>query len=235
MSGDSSQLGLRADARRNRERVLAAAREVFAEQGVDAPIATIARRAGVGTATLYRRFPTRETLVAAAFAEQIAACTGAVEQALADPDPWRAFAGAIERITAMQVADRGFSAAVTRAYPRVVGGTVDGAFDRAVDLEARRARAEDVMARLIGRAKAAGCLRPDFDRTDLTLVFMAVDGIRVDSPAGAAAAARRLVAHLLRAFRADQGTTQPLPPAAPVGLYPVSLSGWRGRPAGPGG
>ena len=56
--------GLRADAERNRERVLSAAREVFAEQGLDASTNEIARRAGVGVATLFRRFPTRDDLVA---------------------------------------------------------------------------------------------------------------------------------------------------------------------------
>ena len=59
----AAQDGLRADARRNRERVLAAARAVFAEHGIDAPMATVARRAGVGVATLYRHFPTRDALV----------------------------------------------------------------------------------------------------------------------------------------------------------------------------
>src|SRR2546428_5166844 len=65
ISSVSSRRGLRADARRNREHVLAAAREVFVEQGADAPLDEIARRAGVGIATLYRRFPDREALLRA--------------------------------------------------------------------------------------------------------------------------------------------------------------------------
>uniref|UniRef100_UPI0012925D24 TetR/AcrR family transcriptional regulator n=1 Tax=Streptomyces sp. E5N91 TaxID=1851996 RepID=UPI0012925D24 len=75
---------LRADARRNRERVLEAAREVFSARGVDAPMSAVARRAGVGVATLYRRFPTRSSLVAAAFDDQLTVCAAAFDEALAD-------------------------------------------------------------------------------------------------------------------------------------------------------
>lgn len=215
MTDDSSRMSpsseshadLRADARRNRERILRTAREAFAAQGIDVPMSTIARRAGVGTATLYRRFPTRDDLVVEVFADQVALCTEAIDLALADPDPWRGFASVLYRVTAIQVADRGFSAAFLRSFPG------------ALDLEARRSRAERGIASLVRRAKEAGVLRPDFDRTDLTLVFMAVDGIRDHSVEGTHAAARRLVAHLLRSFRAVSGPTPPLPPPAPVGLY----------------
>ena len=78
---------LRADAERNRERILAAARDVFAERGLDAPLEAIARRAGVGQATLYRRFPTRQGLMVAAIGPKLAADTEATERALKDPDP----------------------------------------------------------------------------------------------------------------------------------------------------
>src|ERR1044072_205262 len=91
--GESSRIAgqdrLRADALRNRRRILEAARVVFAEHGIDAPMATVARRAGVGVATLYRRFPTRDALVRAAFGHQMDTCGRALTEALADPDPWR--------------------------------------------------------------------------------------------------------------------------------------------------
>src|SRR5208282_6134605 len=74
---------LRADAARNRAAIVAVARDVFAEQGLEAPLETIAARADVGIATLYRRFPTREKLVAAALVDKIAAYEQAAEQALA--------------------------------------------------------------------------------------------------------------------------------------------------------
>src|ERR1700712_1315559 len=83
--------GLRVDAERNREKVVEAARAVFAEQGLDASTNEIARRAGVGVATLCRRFPTRDELVAAAFAEKMTAYREAIDQALGDPDSWHGF------------------------------------------------------------------------------------------------------------------------------------------------
>jgi AcrR family transcriptional regulator len=85
------QQPLRTDAERNRSRILAAAQRVFGEQGLDAPLTDVARGAGVGIDTLYRRFPTREALITDAFAEKMAAYAKAVDAALADPDPWHGF------------------------------------------------------------------------------------------------------------------------------------------------
>src|SRR3954468_9021673 len=98
---------LRADAARNREAIVQAAREVFAEQGLDAPLDDIARRAGTGNATLYRRFPTRCDLVAAVFADRMVEHLEAVEAALADQDAWRGFASYVQTVGAMQARDRG--------------------------------------------------------------------------------------------------------------------------------
>src|ERR1700735_4294889 len=89
---------LRADAARNRAAIVAVARDVFAEHGLEAPLEVIAARAGVGIATLYRRFPTREKLVAAALVEKVTEYAEAARQALATPDPWDGFAGFVERI-----------------------------------------------------------------------------------------------------------------------------------------
>src|SRR3954466_9690803 len=100
--------GLRVVAGRNRVRVVDAAREVFAKQGLDASTNEIARRAGVGVATLFRRFPTRDDLVGAVFADKMAAYLAAAEEALAEPDAWEGFCGYIERVCRMQSDDRGF-------------------------------------------------------------------------------------------------------------------------------
>src|SRR5215217_2227659 len=108
---------LRADAKRNRERVLSAAREVFAEQGLDASTNEIARRARVGIATLFRRFPTRDDLVAAAFEDKMSAYAAAIDDALADPDPWQGFCSYIERVCRMQADDRGFADVLTLTFP----------------------------------------------------------------------------------------------------------------------
>src|ERR1700745_1045624 len=108
---------LRADAERNRVALLDAAREVFAEQGLEAPLEEIALRAGVGIATLYRRFPTRGQRVAAALVDKIAQYAEAAEQALAIPDPWAGFASFVERICELQADDRGLSDLLSMTLP----------------------------------------------------------------------------------------------------------------------
>ncbi|MFF3442731.1 TetR/AcrR family transcriptional regulator [Streptosporangium sp. NPDC002721] len=202
--------GLRADALHNRERILAAAGEAFATLGIDVPMAAIARRAGVGMATLYRRFPTRESLITEVFADQLKVCSSVVDDALADPDPWRGFRTVVEKVCAMQIADRGFTAAFLTAFPG------------AVDHERERVRAEHGLTELIRRAKEAGRLRADFEQADLVLLFMANGGIVAETTEDALTASRRLVAYLLRSFQADRpdhpDRSAPLPPAPPFGL-----------------
>ncbi|WP_440073416.1 TetR/AcrR family transcriptional regulator [Streptosporangium sp. OZ121] len=199
--------GLRVDALHNRNRILEAAREAFATLGLGVPMAAIARRAGVGVATLYRRFPTRESLITEVFADQMEACVSVVDEALADPDPWHGFCTVIEKVCAMQAADRGFTAAFLTAFPD------------AVDHERERVRAERGFAELTRRAKDAGRLRADFEPADLVLLLMANSGIVAESAEEALMASRRLVAYLLRSFQADPpGRADPLPPAPPFGL-----------------
>ncbi len=192
---------MRADARENRARVLAVAREMFAQRGLDVPMAAIARRAGVGIATLYRRFPTREALVVAAFAEQFAVCRSVVEEALTDPDPWRGFRTVIEKVCLLQVVDRGFTAAFVASYP--------GLHSEARD------RTWQAFAGLVQRAKDSGQLRADFSPHDLTLVLMANGGLASAPAEVAVAASQRLVTYLLESFRtgADE-----LPPPVPLSL-----------------
>src|SRR5215207_10413252 len=133
--------GLRADAERNRERVLSAARKVFAEQGLDASTNEIARRAGVGVATLFRRFPTRDDLVAAAFADKMTAYITAAEDALAAPDPWQGFCDYIEGVCRLQAEDRGFADVLTLTFPT------------AKVLEAQRNRSGELLTQLLDKAK----------------------------------------------------------------------------------
>lgn len=192
---------LRSDARRNRDRIVDAARELFAERGTDVPMATIARRAGIGTATLYRRFPTKDSLYAVVFADQFAECVAIVDDALADPDPWRGFSMMISEIGVLQSADCGFSAALLAA----AGDT--GTMDR------DRERAVRGFHLLVERAQAAGRLRPDFVPADLALIVASVAGLITLFPADAVGASRRMVAYLLAAFAADHsGPTLPPSP-----------------------
>jgi AcrR family transcriptional regulator len=198
---------LRADARQNRDRILEVARTLFAARGIDVPMAAIARHAGVGVATLYRRFPTRESLVTEVFADQFAACVSAVDDALTDPDPWRGFCTVIRTVCDMQAVDQGFSAAFVTAFPE------------ALDVEPYRERAVQGFADLTRRAKESGQLRADFVPEDLALLLMANGGITAGSTEAALAASRRLVAYLLDGFRAVP--TEPLPPPAPLSLRDV--------------
>src|SRR5437764_6527111 len=111
---------LRSDARDNRDRILDAARAVFATEGLNAPMREIARQAGVGPATLYRRFPTKELLVTEAFRDQMRACYAIVEEGLADPDPWHGFALVVEKLCELHARDQGFTAAFTSAFPHAM-------------------------------------------------------------------------------------------------------------------
>lgn len=198
---------LRADARHNRGRIIDAARRAFATRGLDVPMAAIARRAGVGVATLYRRFPTRESLITEVFVDQLSGCVSLVDRALADPDPWRGFRTAIEQVCAMQVTDRGFTTAFLTAFPA------------AVDFERERLCAEQKFTEVIRRAQASGQLRPDFQLSDLALILLANEGITALPTETALAASRRLVAYLLQAVRVEHvAHNMPLPPPAQLGL-----------------
>src|SRR5690349_13283257 len=97
-----SNSGLRADAERNRRHLVEAARLVLAERGLEAPLDEIAKRAGVGNATLYRRFPSRGELIAAVFGDTLRDVVAATARALAEPDPWTAFAGHLEFLCGLQ-------------------------------------------------------------------------------------------------------------------------------------
>jgi AcrR family transcriptional regulator len=199
---------LRSDARDNREQILDAARAVFAAEGLNVPMREIARRAGVGPATLYRRFPTKEALVTEALTGQMRTCHAIVDEGLADPDPWHGLCLVIEKICALHARDRGFTVAFMSAYPN------------AMDFAADREYALRSIAGLARRAKDAGRLRPDFVLDDLILMLMANGGIRASSPAAAVAASRRFAALAIQAFQASPGAS-PLPP--PAQLAPVTL------------
>jgi AcrR family transcriptional regulator len=197
-SGTSCK-SLRVDAERNRGRIVEAAQAEFAEKGLDVPLEDVADRAGVGIATLYRRFPTRNDLIAACFERRLAEYANAAAEALEAPDAWEGFSHYVERICAMQAADRGLKDVLTRTFPA------------ARDLEAHRTRSYELCVRMIERAKEAGSLRADFVPEDLVLLLMANAGVVQGSGDAAPDAWRRFVALMLKAFRAEGAG--PLPPA----------------------
>ena len=157
---------LRADAERNRVALLAAAREVFGEQGLDASLDEIARRAGVGNATLYRRFPNRRELIAEVFAGRMTEYVELAEAALREPDAWIAFVGYLTRLCEFQATDRGLSELL-----------VTTTFDDNARLTELRATAQRRTNEVIRRAQAEGGLRPDFTRKDLLLLLTANAGV----------------------------------------------------------
>ncbi|KKD09194.1 TetR/AcrR family transcriptional regulator [Streptomyces sp. WM6386] len=200
--------GLRADAERNRDRILAAARRLYATEGLGASMASVAREAGVGKATLGRRFATREELINAVFADRMDAYADAVAAALADPDPWRGFTGYLHTVCAMQAADRGFADVLTMTFPT------------AKALEARRAEAYDRLLELITRAKNTGHLREDFTHQDVVILLMANAGVIAATGDAAPDTWRRLVGHMLRSYAAPDAPIPPLPEAPkPTALY----------------
>ncbi|WP_433063400.1 TetR/AcrR family transcriptional regulator [Dactylosporangium sp. CS-033363] len=196
MTGEPRQ---RSDARDNRARILAVARAAFAAEGLEVPMRELARRAGVGPATVYRHFPTKEALLATAFAEPMALCSSIVEEGLAAADPWDGFRLVIEKLMALHARDRGFARAFT---------------SRGQDyFAADRDRTVRLLLHLIRRAKRSGDLRRDFVFEDVVLALMANDGIRADSEAARAAASRRLAALMLQSFRATPAPAKLPPPA----------------------
>ncbi|MEU0530733.1 helix-turn-helix domain-containing protein [Amycolatopsis tolypomycina] len=179
----------RSDARDNRERLLDAARAVFAAEGLAAPMREIARHAGVGPATLYRHFPTKEQLFAEAFGDRLRACYAVVDDGLADADPWRALRTVIERLGELYARDRAMTAALMAAFPG------------ALDFTADRERALKSLAELVHRARDAGRVRPDTTLDDIVLVLMAAGGIQASSPAARVAAVRRFTTIAINGLR----------------------------------
>ncbi|WP_328745158.1 TetR/AcrR family transcriptional regulator [Streptomyces sp. NBC_00285] len=191
---------LRSDAERNRERITVAARKVFARDGLGASMASVAREAGVGIATMFRRFPTKEELVDAVFIDRMDAYADAVAVAVEDPDPWNGFVHYIETACAMQAADSGFADVLITTFPT------------AKALERRRDEAYEGMVELIGRAKATGRLREDFDSSDLVLLHMANAGVVSATGDAAPDAWRRVVALFVQSFEAPARGPLPASP-----------------------
>lgn len=181
---------LRSDAQDNRERVLAAARELFAERGLDVTMREVARRAEVGAATLYRRFPTKADLVEAAFADEVRLCETTVADGCADRDPWRGFCAIIEEICVLNARNQGFVDALISANSEPSG------------YAAHRHAALQALTVLARRAQAAGALRSDFTINDLVLVLLAGRALASLPQAGRDTAARRFASLAIDAFRA---------------------------------
>lgn len=156
----------RRDALENRERLLAAAREVFVERGLKVTLDEIARHAGVGVATMYRNFSSRSELIEAVYRDRTEQLDRIVDRALEQEDSWDGLVLYVESMNAFIDADRGLRAMVMT--------TPEGAQEFAEGRVRRAPRVE----RLIARAKKDGHLRPDVKRSDLFLIDVMVDAVR---------------------------------------------------------
>jgi AcrR family transcriptional regulator len=194
------QAGQRRHARRNHELLVEAAREVFAERGVEASLEEIARRAGVGIGTLYRHFATRDALVEAVFERRIGEFAALGEEAAEEADGWRAFTGFLERILEIQAGDRLLKDVLLRS-PRGTGGGAEQ-----VRAELRRS-----FEGVLERAHAHG-LRADFAFPDLALLLWSFSPL-IDATADVAPTAWRRHLHwLLDGLRDESATPQVEPP-----------------------
>lgn len=181
----------RRDAVVNRERLLAAAGQLFAERGLSVPLEEIARRSGVSIGTLYNHFPTREALFEAIYPERIAALDTLAEAALADPDPWSGFRSFLVRTFALQAADRGLNEVMTLRYPA------------APQLTEACDRGYAQVGTIIERAQRAGVLRPDFTLPDLACLIWATSRVIAATADAAPDAWRRYVDLQLDGLRAE--------------------------------
>ena len=182
---------LRADAARNRTKLLAAASEVFGERGLDAPLEEVARRAGVSIGTLYNHFPNREALFDAIFPERLAALDRIAEAALATADPWTGFTDFVEGLFALQAEDRGLNDALAQR------------FSSAAQLDDACSRGFGHLERIMQRAQQSGQLRSDVELPDLALMVLAMSQVIRTSMDVAPHAWRRCLAFLLDGLRAD--------------------------------
>jgi AcrR family transcriptional regulator len=193
--------GRRAEAARNDVRVLRAARDVLTADP-DAPMADIARRAGVGVGTLYRRYPSREALVVHLRLDGVRGLEAAARRGLeqVDADPWGAFSGYLADAFAAGAGALGASAVETvTPTPELVAASGDAA---------RAARA------LIARAQQAGALRDDITAEDVDLLFEGLRAVRFGDERRTAELQRRYLALVLQALRAPPAGPLPGPPPA---------------------
>ena len=206
---------LRADAERNRQRLLAAAKELFATRGLDVTLDEVARHAGVGTGTAYRRFPNQDALIDALMVDRIGELAEIARECLKDPDPWAGLTGYFERALALQASDRGLK--------EVLFSSGRG---RERSTHARRQIAP-VVTKLVRRAKEAGVVRDDVDTSDVPLInFMlntVVDfGRDVDPDLY-----KRYLAIVLDGLR-PRDDLEPLPvPALKVRAFQDALANWK--------
>jgi AcrR family transcriptional regulator len=191
---------LRSDARRNRERLVASARELFAREGIDVPVEEITHHAGVGMGTLYRHFPAKEDLVDAVLEDAFEGIVAAAKEAEAAEDAWEGLVGFLDRALAQHAANRGLKDMLADR---------PGGRKR---LEAMRSRVDPILRRLVAQAQEEGTLRPDFAFEDLPVVFWTAFRVIERTASVAPDFWRRYLGLLLDGLRPGAASPLPVPP-----------------------
>ena len=169
MSAPTHDNPLRKDAARNREKLLAAAVELYAERGTEGSLEEVAKRAGVGIGTLYRHFPTRDALVEAAYRNEVAQLRAAADELLAELPPDQALEAFMRRFIDYGTAKRG----MRDALQSIAGGSAELFADT-------RSQVTEAVAVLLRAGAEAGTLRADVEAEDVLramgAIWMVADG-----------------------------------------------------------
>lgn len=192
---------LRKDAERNRRLLVAAAVEVFAEQGLGASLDEIARRAGVGNATLYRRFPTRADLYAAVYLDGDATVQRLQDEVLRIEDAWVALVAYFEGVSMLSVSNRA-----------VCELMMSGGFPGAPSFAEKWREGSKFWGELIGRAHDQGVLRPEVTVEDAGMALCALQCMIPAAGSAAPDAWRRHMVFILDGLRA-RGLDEPSTPS----------------------
>lgn len=196
----TAQRELRSDAQRNLARVLEAAREVFSEQGIDAPISEIARVAGVGVGTIFRRFPAKDDLLVALLEQRAQLLADAAYAASRSPDAGAAFRAFVEQAVGQELSDRCLCESI--GTDLLARARIQERFDEVHGL----------LRTLLERAQADGAVRPDVTAEDLLFVFHGVARAGLLAEDVAPGAWRRFLALALDGLRPEAASRLPRRP-----------------------
>jgi AcrR family transcriptional regulator len=198
VSADPPARTLRADARRNREAVLRAAKELFAEQGLEAQMPDVAQAANVGVGTVYRHFPTKDHLIAALVSERFERLAAKAREGLEAPDAWAGVAEFIRFASQTQADDRALCE-VMNSRPQMM------------DAVAREAGLTELAERLVERAQRSGQLRRDLEWQDIPMIVCGLGSVTQSTPVPSVGRWPRLVEIILDGLRAPGSGKLPKP------------------------
>ena len=190
--------GQRADARRNREAVVEAAKTLFADEGLDAQVPDIARAASVGVGTVYRHFPSKDDLIAALAADRFERMAQKARECLELDDPWEGIAGFIRFAAHIQSDDRGLCE-VMGSRPGLMGSA------------AQAAGLPELAEKLVKRGQKAGVVRRDLEWQDVPMIACGLGSVTQQTMGPAIGRWPRLVEIILDGLRAPGGGKLPKP------------------------